>query len=625
MEPRPEIRANPPTSRPRAILLTLAVAVLAMVPALFAYRCFLAAPRQLFAVLPHDRNAHYEFGTNLALDLLHKDCGHLLHDLDGARVWGILHGILVGLVQVMGGIDFRLAVLPSLAGWVLTAVMGFLLARRLAPEGGTLAGLVAVLFILASPAHHAFATDVMLESLGAFLSLLVVYCYVVTIQEPARKRGRFLGLALTLLFLLKSNYWTLMMIALVAAELARQPRVYWQVFQDVRRQIFQRSWFLAQVKQPLNYLLALVVASAMYVAVTGGGTVSLFGLRLSFHAGHNLIHLAYAILFLRFVKWWWQGGKNWVREQGETAWQIAGWHIWPVALWFLLPKRLGYFLWYISPADACNIHQPWTEGALSYWRWFAGEYHPALWCAILALVLVGIALLNWRRLRPGSGILFWLLLLAAFLTISHPLRKGRFLHSWVAMAWGGAGVGLAQCCYSRFSMRWPRARSCLAGATAGCLALLLVPGMFQPRAVPDGGPRFDLPSNLELTDAYLPYLADSRKTLILCNNVAMKQFARWTYLERYGNLHGTEIDVKGFGNDYLDNRKAFENWLKTTTCDTLVLIDIPQNSCFYVMDAHTDYNLVESLLQEQMVFHFYRKIELSQFGCAIYLWTREKS
>ena len=104
-----------------------------------------------------------------------------------------------------------------------------------------------------------------------------------------------------------------------------------------------------------------------------------------------------------------------------------------------------------------------------------------------------------------------------------------------------------------------------------------------------------------------------------------KQFARWTYLERYGNLHGTEIDVKGFGNDYLDNRKAFENWLKTTTCDTLVFIDIPQNSCFYVMDAHTDYNLVASLLQEQTVFHFNRKIELSQFGCAVYLWTREKS
>src|SRR5262245_6513370 len=293
LEPMPELGTDSPPRQRRRILFTVAVAVLAMVPALFAYRCFLAAPRHLFAVLPHDRNAHYEFGTNLALDLRHRDWGHLLHDLDGARVWGILHGILVGLVQVAGGIDFRLAVLPSLAGWVLTAVMGFLLARRLAPGGGTLAGLVAVLFILASPAHHAFATDVMLESLGAFLSLLVVYYYVVTIQEPGRIRGRWLGLALTLLFLLKSNYWTLMMITLVAAELARQPRVYWQILQDVRRHVFQRRWFLAQVKQPLNYLLALVVGSAIYVAVTGGGTVSLFGLRLSFHAGHNLIHLAY--------------------------------------------------------------------------------------------------------------------------------------------------------------------------------------------------------------------------------------------------------------------------------------------------------------------------------------------
>src|SRR5262249_33587975 len=156
--------------------------------------------------------------------------------------------------------------------------------------------------------------------------------------------------------------------------------------------------------------------------------------------------------------------------------------------------------------------------ALLYWRWFVGDYHPALWSAVLAVVLVGIALLNRRRLRPGSAILFWFLLLAAFLTISHPLRKGRFLHSWVSITCGGEWVGLVRCCFGRSSLRWPRARMGLAGATLGCLGLFLVPGLFQPRAVPDGGPRFDLPSNLELTDAYLPYLADSRKTLILCNN-----------------------------------------------------------------------------------------------------------
>lgn len=619
-----EHSASTPSPR-NAFVLPLVVAVLALAPAICAYLAFREAPRHLFDRLPHDRHAHYEFGVNLALDVLHLDLGHLLHDVDGARVWGILHGILVGFTQVIGGVDFRLAVLPSLMGWVLTAVLGFLLARRVTPAGGTAAGLMAALFILASPAHHAFATDIMLESLGACLSLLVLYCYIVTIQEPERRFGRWLGLALTLLFLLKSNYWTLMMITLVVAESTRQPRAYWRIIHDACLRVHWRNWLGIQVKQPLNYIFALVVGAAIYVAASGGGVLAVGGLRLSFRAAHNLIHVAYAIVFLRLLLWWRRGGGTWVRELGTPARQIACFHAWPIAMWFLLPKRLGYFLWYISPADGGNFEQSWTDGALLYWRWLIAEYHPALWCALLALALVGITLINVRRLRPGSAVILWFLFLAAFLTISHPNRKSRFLHSWVAITWVAGGAGLAQCFYGRIGMRWPTARTYLAGAALASLGFVLIPGMFQPRAVSDGGPRFDLPSNLDLTDAYLPCLAHSRHSLVLCNNVAMKQLARWTYLERYNNLRGIETDVKDFGNDYMDNRQAFDKWLKTTSCDTVVFIDIPQNSRFYVADAHIDYNLFPTLLAEQTIFHFTRKIALPQHGCAIYLWTRADS
>jgi hypothetical protein len=39
--------------------------------------------------------------------------GNLLHNLDGARVWGPLHGVLVGVIEAVMGIDFRLGVLPA--------------------------------------------------------------------------------------------------------------------------------------------------------------------------------------------------------------------------------------------------------------------------------------------------------------------------------------------------------------------------------------------------------------------------------------------------------------------------------------------------------------------------------
>ena len=619
----PPISPAPRINRLTVTLPFLGVTLLALAAAIYSYCCFLQFPEHLFDRLPHDRNAHYDLGVNLALDIVHCDVGHLFHDLDGTRMWGPLHGILLGVIQTVAGINFRLAVLPSLVGWVLTALLGFLIARRISPSGGTLAGLLAALLILASPAHHAFATDIMLESLGACLTLLVVHAYLLTVQEPMRNHGRWLGLALTLLFFLKYNYWILVMVGLVATELTRQPRFYLQLVRDCTKD--WRTWIWSQVKQPWNYPLVVVLLLTLVVALARGGSIAIAGREIVIRSTHNLIHLAYVLFFLRLLPWWWKKGRTWVRELGEPASRLAIWHAWPVALWFLLPKRLGYFFFYISPANGGNHEQSLGEGVRLYWNWLVQEYHPAMWCLVIVLVFVGVTFVCWRRLRPGGIVILWSLLLAAFLTVHHANRKSRFLHSWVPLAWVAAGVGFTQCFYGRVSVRFPKTRTCLAGVSLGGLSLLLMPGMFKLHCVSDGGPRFDLPSNLALTNAYLPYLADSHKTLILCNNVAMKQLARWTYLERYRNLHGIEIDMKDYNRNYLDNRQAFDNWLKNTRCDTLVFIDIPPGSAFYVQDAHTDYNQVASLLAEQSTFALARKIDLPGYGCAVYLWKRAKS
>ena len=49
--------------------------------------------------------------------------------------------------------------------------LAFVLAMRLAPRFKPIAGAVALLFALASPAHRAYAVDVMIESMGAALTL----------------------------------------------------------------------------------------------------------------------------------------------------------------------------------------------------------------------------------------------------------------------------------------------------------------------------------------------------------------------------------------------------------------------------------------------------------------------
>ena len=138
-------------------------------------------------------------------------------------MWPPLHGVLAAAVLLAAGPDYRWAVLPSLAGWAAAVFFACLSARRAVRRGRDLAGLVAALFVLVSPAYRAYATDVMLESLGAGLSMAALYCYLTTVQGRGASPwpARCLGLVLTLLFLHKYNYWTLVVVALTGADPGR--------------------------------------------------------------------------------------------------------------------------------------------------------------------------------------------------------------------------------------------------------------------------------------------------------------------------------------------------------------------------------------------------------------------
>src|SRR5262245_6778881 len=156
----------------------LGVFVVAVVLAGCALGRFWPDARHLWTSMSHDRNAHYCAAQSIGLDLRQADLPGLVRDVERQRIWGPLYPVLTGVVLAVGGPDYRLAVLTALASWVGAAVFAFLAARRAAPQAGALAGSVAALFVLASPAHQAFATDIMLESAGACLSLAVVYAYL---------------------------------------------------------------------------------------------------------------------------------------------------------------------------------------------------------------------------------------------------------------------------------------------------------------------------------------------------------------------------------------------------------------------------------------------------------------
>ena len=343
--PPPEAPVNAPGPRWLAPLVLIA----AIAVAIGVYAGFYQHSLDLWWWMVHDRHTHYMFGLNLALDVRTGDLIRLFHDFDRMRVWGPVHPIAVALIQLVAGPDHRLAVLPSLIGFVMTIWFAFLTARRLLPTGGNAAGVLAAFFVAISPAHRAFATDCMYESLGAGLSLACLYFYLVTLQEQSRRAAIAFGVALSILFLHKYNYWLLVLFGLTLGEFVRQPGAWFAYGLSLCRRERLPAWALAEIKQPLNWIALAIAGAALAVVATGGGIYAIGSWEVSIQEPHNLVHLAFVALVLRLVFWWRQTGREWSLSLPATLRAVLLWHGGAITLWFLMPKRLSYFLWFLSP------------------------------------------------------------------------------------------------------------------------------------------------------------------------------------------------------------------------------------------------------------------------------------
>jgi hypothetical protein len=584
--------------------------------AVLLYRQFLERGPLFWDSLTHDRNAYYFHGLSLAHDFRGGEIYQFLYDLNTARVWPPLHGLWVGAVLAVGGMDYRLAVLPSLAGWVGTILIGYLLARRICPSGGNLAGLTAAVFIACSPAHRAFATDIMLESLGAFLSLLTLYFYLGAVHRPALAAYRALGLSLTALFLFKYNYWFLVVAALVLAEVGTPGRPYTAAFIAAVRARNLRRWCRRQLGQPINYLL--VVSISLYAILPGcrGEDLVIGSATIPAGSRHNAAHVAYALVFYRTLLWWRRGGGAWIAQLGSAAIPLVHWHVLPIALWLLFPKRVGYFLWFLGIQNHGGHRHEFLAWLTFYSSKAVEDYHVGAWSALLAVALVIAGLRG--RLRPGSGVVFVFVLLAAFLTVSHPNQSSRYLHSWIAALWIAAGAGLSALFVPRVGpRRW------LAPLAAGALGAAQLVAVGLPAGVQAEAPPFPAISTRDLTDYYLDRLGDSHGAAFFAT-MDVKHLARWTALERFGDRNRLQVNLRDFGPREEKNRRLFAEWLASTRCDTIVFLEIPAGSRLYEKTRHGDELAaqVPALLAEQTKFRVSEQRCFPEHGCVIYLYRR---
>lgn len=530
----------------------------------------------LWTDVVHDRNAHLDLGLGLASDVVHGRVAGVVRNLDRARTWPPLHdGMLVAASVAAFGMDIRAAVLPSLAAFVAAGVFAFLIARRLA---GPAAGAIAAAMVLASPAMRAFATDVMLESPGAALTLAALYAAVRVRQDGTPTDWRWLAAALTGLFFLKYNYWLLVVLALLGDAGLRHGRT-WLSWRPAGP-LWTWRHVGGELLHPLSLLAFAGIALCAWVRFTGGGDVRLFGRVVAVRSNLNLATFAYWVVLARLGPWYWRHGRQIAAADARVSALVNG-HLLPIIAWLAWPQKLACFLWVLNPAD--NVGEFPADGLGSGLRFYASalanDYHGDAWAAALVGVLMVIAVGAGvcGRLQPGWTAVLALVVVAGVLTVRHPNRKSRFLHSWLPAVWVLAGAGMASLPRRTPGANW------LAAATAGAVVLFQLPELFSQPHAPEGGLRLERPSAVAITDSYLEHLDGARRPAIL-SNVPLKFLARWTYLDRYGRGHRPLTEIPGFDATSVSasNDAVMDRWLAATDCDVLVWIDISPGSPWFV-------------------------------------------
>jgi hypothetical protein len=594
----------------------------AVAAAIVVYVNFWQHSLDLWWWMGHDRHTHYMLGLNLAFDIRTFDLVRLFHDFDRMRVWGPLHPMLVGLVELVAGPDHRLAVLPSLCGFIMTVWFAFLIPRRLLETGGTAAGFLAACCVAASPAHRAFATDVMLESLGAGLSLAAIYLYLVVVQEKSKRSAILLGLTLTALFLHKYNYWLLVIFGLTLGEFARQPRAWWDYALSLCRRDRLPTWLVGELKQPLNYLCLAFAAAAIAVVVTGGWTLSLGRFTMSAQEPHNFVTFAYLAFFARLAWWWYRTGRAWSLDAMPTALRtVLMWHLIPVAFWFLLPKRLGYFIWFLSPNNSDQQRESlgFMHGLPTYLTGLQTDYLTMTYGVYIFAALLALGFVSWRWLKPGASALMFFFLIATYLTCQHPMLKYRFMHSWIAAFWIIGSVGLVfsvQQVVNLASRSWA---PWVAGATCTVLIGFLVPAFLEPAHAQEGGLKPELPSPLRITETYLPALSEAHNPTIL-SNVSTRFLWTWTFIEQHRHQN-MAAELKNF-RSYENNPDQIKHWLATTRSDVLVLIDVAPNTTYdWKTVEYVDLSAFKQVLAEQSIWVQQQRWQMPE-GVTITMWKK---
>jgi hypothetical protein len=505
----------------------------------------------------------------------------------------------------------------------MTAFFAFLLARRVLVWGGDAAGAIAALIILASPAFRSYAVDLMFESLGAGLTMMTLYFYVVARQEGSARLWRYLALGLSALFFHKSNYYLIVATGLLISDICSRPETYRGLVTDPFRSGSLLDSVECWLRDPLSYPLVLAAAITVAVFIRGPHPLRVGHYTVSIYPPKRPLTIVFALLVLRIVA---RRPRGWWRFSGlsSAARQLVLWHAIPVTVWFLVPETLAGFVAYIGPwnsPDQAIASRDLSQTVHYYAQTFTTFYNATPW---LGLCTIGLFLVAWplaRTWRRAAVSVVILPLVGVAMVIGHPFVENRFIHSFVAVLWVAAACTLVSL-IDRLTSSWGSgSRATLVISTVIVAGLALIPGLFSPRFVPSAGVA-GAGSLLDLSDSYLPDLAGFDRVAMF-STVSEREFPEWTYLERYPH-HTFEWPLEGWLSAPQVSA-SFDRWIASTDADAIIFFDIaPDSRNYAAMGDYQAYVQVRRRIPALSDFRPYKQWNFPDRRCAITMWTRQR-
>jgi hypothetical protein len=570
-----------PQGQSRA-LTALLVGVVVAIATIFAGAMFIdyaAEPARLWRDVHHDRNGHFNFGLDLVLALQAFDLVEFFKQIAHARIWPPVHGLVLAFTMLLGGIDLRLAIVPSLIGWVGTMALTFLIALRLFPDRltGVIAGAIALVFAFASPAFRLITADVMLEGLGAALTAFCFYAYLRALAEP--DQGRWWGalaLGLVVLFFEKSNYWVLAIIPLAIDFFWTRMAGWLPQWRARFAAIDMREALRRIARDPFAIALCVVACLVFGIYLRGPTVIEVFGRRVSLYPPENLVTVAWWLLCIRAVLLWRRHRKAFDEAVGIAGRRLFYWLAVPIAVSFLVPKRLATFIWYIGPthvAEGAHKYDPFTS-AVTQWHAFSQGFHSAPWAAVLVLGLAAVAVTQLPRRVPRARAIAIFAVLSAVAVLLHPQQQWRFQSTSLFAFWILAGAGGA-ILLSSLVTRLPRllglgiAAAAIAGIAAGASLYRWTDMAYLASIHPRAGP-----SDLDLAKVYLTHVAGTKAVGFLATFGATT-FFHWTVREHC--RCEAKVDTPWLFPRLTreEFRRIASDWLASTPAERIVIVDAP--------------------------------------------------